>query len=199
MPGSPVSKTTCPCPDLACSHRSRRRVTSDSRPTSGVSPLVCATSRRLVVYLYHADNFSSLQNGYNAPISSPWKGATRWYHTSFSTNWCWWVCSGSAACCIMPGPAVTSQTSRGSPSLSHHPASVRGSRSPFWPHPHAPLRGLCAGRCAAPPGALRPTTPHRLHAWSPAPGGHVVAFLPAAPLCLSGLGGAGQSPCEWAS
>ena len=40
MPASPVSKTTCPCPALTCSQRSRRSVTSDSRPTSGVSPLV---------------------------------------------------------------------------------------------------------------------------------------------------------------
>src|SRR5712692_9690694 len=68
-----------------------------------------------------------------------------------------------------------------------------------WPHPQAPLRGLCAGSCAASTGALCPTTPHRLHAWPPAPGGHVVAFSPAAPLCLSGLGGAGQSQCQWTS
>src|SRR2546425_285269 len=41
------------------------------------------------------------------------EGATRWYHASFSTSWCCWVCSGSAACCILLGQAVTPQTSRG--------------------------------------------------------------------------------------
>src|SRR3989454_7422096 len=79
------------------------------------------------------------------------------------------------------------------------PQAPSGPEALSWPYPHAPLRGLCAGSCAAPTGALRPTTPPRLHAGPPAPGGHVVAFLPAAPLCLSGLGGAGQSPCQWAS
>ena len=39
IPASPDKSTTCPCPALACSHRSRSSVTSDSRPTSGVSPL----------------------------------------------------------------------------------------------------------------------------------------------------------------
>ena len=51
MPASPVSKTTCPCPALTCSHRSRSSVTSDSRPTSGVSPRVTATSRRPLALL----------------------------------------------------------------------------------------------------------------------------------------------------
>src|SRR5215831_8601388 len=70
-------------------------------------------------------------------VSPPCEGATRWYHTSFSTSWCCWVCSGSAACCMLLGPAGTPQTSRGSPSLSHHPPSPPLPPTPFpAPPPH---------------------------------------------------------------
>src|SRR5262245_36717279 len=93
-------------------------------------------------------------------------------------SWCCWIFSGCAACCIMPGPAVTPQTSRDHPSACHHPASALGSRSPFLASPTSPTarpvrRQLCrAHRRPAPP------TPHRLHAWPPASGGHVGALLP---------------------
>src|SRR5262249_4257187 len=101
------------------------------------------------------------------------------------------------ACCL----AQSSRRRRPEVTRAHTtiPQAPSGPEALSWPHPHAPLRGLCAGRWAAPPGALRPTTPHRLHSWPPPPSGPVVAFLPAAPLCLSGLGGAGQYQCQWTS
>src|SRR5712664_2022345 len=68
-----------------------------------------------------------------------------------------------------------------------------------WPHPPAPLRGLCAGSRVAPSGPLRTTTPHGPHARTAAPGGHLAAFLPASGLCVSGLARAGQYQCQWAS
>ena len=37
------------------------------------------------------------------------------------------------------------------------------------------------------------------HAGAPPSGGHLQAFLPQPRLCLSGLGGLGQSPRQWAS
>src|SRR5881409_3380544 len=58
---------------------------------------------------------------------------------------------------------------------------------PFPGLTHTPRCEACAQ--AAVPRAqapCAPPTPPRLHAWPPAPGGHVVALLPAAPLCLSG-------------
>ena len=79
-----------------------------------------------------------------------------WYHTCFSPSWCCWVCSGSAACYIMRGPAGTPQTSRGSPSLSHHPASSPVPRSPFLASSTSPI----ATRVSTPPRlALRPPAP----------------------------------------
>src|SRR5215468_5147152 len=36
------------------------------------------------------------------------------------------------------------------------PQAPSGPEALSWPHPQAPLRGLYAGRCAAPPSALRP-------------------------------------------
>src|SRR5215813_5180845 len=58
---------------------------------------------------------------------------------------------------------------------------------------------LHADARARPPATRLPATPHRTHARPPAPGGHVVALLPPSVLCLSGLGGLGQSPCQRAS
>ena len=51
MPPSPLSSTTCPSPAWLCSQRSMSSATSDSRPTSGVKPVVAATSRRLCAAL----------------------------------------------------------------------------------------------------------------------------------------------------
>src|SRR5438132_3827185 len=53
-----------------------------------------------------------------------------------------------------------------------------------WPHPQAPLCRLCAGPRARPPAARLSATPQGLHAWPPAPGGHLGALLPASHLCL---------------
>src|SRR3989454_5629055 len=101
------------------------------------------------------------------------------------------------ACCL----AQSSRRRRPEATRAHTtiPQAPSGPEALSWPHPQAPLRGLCAGSCAASTGALRPTTPHRLHAWPPAPGGHVVAFLPVSNLCVSGLGGARQSLRQWTS
>src|SRR6266851_7003606 len=65
-----------------------------------------------------------------------------------------------------------------------------------WSHPQAPLCRLCAGPRIRPPTARLPATPPRVHAGTAAPSGHLAAFLPASHLCLSGLGGAGQSQCQ---
>src|SRR5882724_8821318 len=40
---------------------------------------------------------------------------------------------------------------------------------------------------------------HGPHARTAAPSGHLAAFLPASGLCISGLGGMGQSQCQWTS
>src|SRR5438093_710538 len=58
---------------------------------------------------------------------------------------------------------------------------------------------LCARERPPPRGTPHPATAHRAHARPPAPGGHIVALLPPSALCLSGLGGAGQYPCQWSS
>ena len=70
----------------------------------------------------------------------------------------------------------------------------------------------CAGFTTKPPcdtcastSDLRPQAPyppataHRAHTRTPPPGGHLHPFLPESRLCLSGLGGLGQSPCQWPS
>src|SRR2546425_10347113 len=63
------------------------------------------------------------------------------------------------ACCSMRGPAGTPQTSKGSPSLSHHPASPPVPRSPFLASPTSPI----ATRVSTPPRlALRPPALHHL-------------------------------------
>src|SRR6266851_3602621 len=54
-----------------------------------------------------------------------------------------------------------------------------------WSHPQAPLCRLCAGPRIRPPTARLPATPHRVHAGTAAPSGHLAAFLPASHLCLS--------------
>src|SRR5438309_11823097 len=79
------------------------------------------------------------------------------------------------------------------------PQASSGPEALSWPHPQAPLRGLCAGSGAAPPGALRPTIPYRLHARPPAPGGPLDTLLPEPGLCVSWLGRLGQPACQWPS
>src|SRR5439155_12715244 len=79
------------------------------------------------------------------------------------------------------------------------PQALHGAQTLCRAHPHAPLRGLCAGRRDAPAGSLPPATPHGPHAGTAAPRGHLAALLPASHLCLSRLGGARQSQCQWAS
>src|SRR5262249_54024865 len=68
-----------------------------------------------------------------------------------------------------------------------------------WAHPQAPVCPLRTAPRARPPPTRLPAPPHRPPARPPAPGGHVVALLPPSVLCLSGLGGLGQSPCQRAS
>src|SRR6266446_7710392 len=79
------------------------------------------------------------------------------------------------ACCL----AQESRRRRPEATRAHTaiPQAPSGPEALSWPHPQAPLRGLCAGSCAALTGARRPTTPHRLHAGPPAPGRHLPALL----------------------
>src|SRR5262249_61698783 len=48
------------------------------------------------------------------------------------------------------------------------PQTLHGAQTLCRAHPHAPLRGLCAGRRAAPAGSRPPATPPRPHARPPA-------------------------------
>src|SRR5207245_8225440 len=47
--------------------------------------------------------------------------------------------------------------------------------------------------------ALGPAPAYRALAGTPPPGRHLLLFLPEPGLCLSRLGGLGQSPCQWPS
>src|SRR5712664_1245035 len=102
-----------------------------------------------------------------------------------------------AACCLAsPRPCDPAETS------GAHPATAPALQRPeavSWPYPHAPLCRLCAGPRARTPAARVPAPPHRVHAGTAAPGGHVVALLSPSALCLSGLGGAGQYQCQRSS
>src|SRR5205823_4053976 len=50
-----------------------------------------------------------------------------------------------------------------------------------------------------PRGTLPPAPTHRAYPGAPPPGGHLDALLPEPGLCLSWLGGLGQSPRQWPS
>src|SRR2546426_7574582 len=152
-----------------------------------------------VVYLYRAGNSVACKTGIMPPFHHHGRGQRDGIPPLFLPV----GAVGSALAVLHVACCLAQSSRRRRPEATRAPTPIpqapSGPEALSWPYPHAPLRGLCAGSCAAPTGALRPTTPPRLHAGPPAPGGHVVAFLPAAPLCLSGLGGAGQSPCQWAS
>ena len=153
----------------------------------------------LVVYLYRAGHSVACKTGIMPPFHHHERGQRDGIPPLFLP-----VGAVGSALAVLPVACGLAQSSRRRrPEATRAPTAIpqapSGPAALSWPYPHAPLRGLCAGSCAAPTGALRPTTSHRLHAGPPAPGGHVVAFLPAAPLCLSGLGGAGQSQCQWTS
>jgi hypothetical protein len=109
---------------------------------------------------------------------------------------------GSALAVLHVACCLAQSSRRRRPEATRAPTTIpqapSGPAALSWPHPHAPRRGLGAGRWAAPPGALRPP-PQCLHAGPPTPSGPVVAVLPAAPLGLSGRGGAGPYPGPWAS
>src|SRR5215471_5669680 len=62
------------------------------------------------------------------------------------------------------------------------------------PHHQAARRRLYRCERRPPPPPPRPTPAHRHDARTPPPGGYLHAFLPQSRLCLSGLGGLGQSP-----
>src|SRR5215813_10556838 len=131
-----------------------------------------------VVYLYRAGNSVACKTGIMPPFHRHGRGQRDGIPPLFLPV----GAVGSAlavlhvACCL----AQSSRRRRPEATRAHTtiPQAPSGPEALSWPHPHAPLRGLCAGRWAAPPGALRPTTPYRLHAWPPAPGGHVGALLP---------------------
>jgi hypothetical protein len=66
------------------------------------------------------------------------------------------------------------------------------------PHPQAALRRLCARQWPSPASPLSAAA-HHTHAGTPPPGRHLYPFLPELGLCLSGLGGLGESPRQWPS
>src|SRR5215467_6698994 len=66
-------------------------------------------------------------------------------------------------------------------------------------HPEAALRRLCARPRPPPARSLSTATAPRAHAGAPPPGRDLDALLPPPSLCLSRLGGLGESPRQWAS
>jgi hypothetical protein len=151
----------------------------------------CTSSLRLIPATYKLGTMPSFQHLY--------EGVLPWSPISFSPSWCWSLWCGCASCSGGRGQATMSRRNR--PHLTpHHPgASVAAS-----PHP---LRASPQSRIATPArmpvtSAQRPPTPataHRAHTRTPPPRGHLHPFLPESRLCLSGLGGLGQSPCHWPS
>jgi len=61
------------------------------------------------------------------------------------------------------------------------------------------LRRLCTRKRPLPTSPFRPTPAHRHGARTPPSGRHLTPFLPQPGLCLSRLGGLGQSPRQWPS
>src|SRR2546423_6915663 len=143
-------------------------------------------SDNAVVYLYHAGNSVTCKTGIMPPFHHHGRGQRDGITPLFLP-----AGAGGSALALLHVALCLAQQSRrrppeAPPASPTTPQASSGPEALSWPHPQAPLRGLCAGRCAAPPGALHPTAPYRLHARPPVLGGHGVAFLPAAPLCLSG-------------
>src|SRR5262252_1216740 len=131
-----------------------------------------------VVYLYRAGNSGACKTGIMPLFHYHGRGQRDGIPPLFLPV----GAVGSALAVLHVACCLAQQSRRGHPEATRAHATIpqapSGPEALSWPHPHAPLRGLCAGNCAAPPSALRPTTPYRLHAWPPAPGGHVGALLP---------------------
>src|ERR1043166_8404922 len=66
-------------------------------------------------------------------------------------------------------------------------------------HPQAALRRLCTGQCTPLTRSFSPTPAPRHDARTPPSDRHLASFLPQPGLCVSGLGGLGESPRQWPS
>jgi hypothetical protein len=84
IPASPLSNTTCPSPPLACAHRSRSKPTSRSLPTSGVRPVLTATSNRFCASLSRTTRYND--SGRVIPFNVC--GPRSWHSNKPATNRC---------------------------------------------------------------------------------------------------------------
>src|SRR5712691_9911397 len=155
--------------------------------------------RRWVVYLYRAGNSVACKTGIMPPFHHHIRGQRDGITPLFLP-----ASAVGAALALLHVALCMAQRSRrrhteATPASPTTPQAPPCPEALSWPHPPAPLRGLCAGSRVAPSGPLRTTTPHGPHARTAAPGGHLAAFLPASGLCVSGLARAGQYSCQRSS
>jgi hypothetical protein len=71
--------------------------------------------------------------------------------------------------------------------------------TPFVGLTTKPHCDACEHNSAPYPQPPAPAPAHSAHAGATPPGRHLTPFLPQSGLCLSGLGGMGQSPRQWPS
>src|SRR5215467_12317891 len=169
-PGAMVQIVLAPCSPFS--------VTPDLMKQSALLARHYGVHLHTVVYLYPAGNSVACITGIIPPFHYHGRGQRDGIPPLFLPV----GAVGSALAVLHVAYCLAQQSRRGHPEATRAHATIpqapSGPEALSWPHPQAPLRGLCAGNCAAPPSALRPPTPYRLHAWPPAPGGHVGALLP---------------------
>ena len=101
---------------------------------------------------------------------------------------CHWMWPSAPATCLPPPEPTPPVPKR------------KRERKPFAGLTTKPHCAACEhGTAPRPQAPSPPPPPHRAHTGAPSPGGHLHALLPQPRLCLSRLGGLGQSPCPWPS
>src|ERR1051326_2046330 len=80
-----------------------------------------------------------------------------------------------------------------------HCPSTHVSPNPLWASPTNRLATPVSTTVLFAHSPFIPATTHRHDTRAPPSGRHLHAFLPTPGLCLSGLGGSGQSPRQWPS
>src|SRR2546425_11567954 len=156
-----------------------------------------------VVYLYRAGNSVACKTGIMPPFHHHGRGQRDGIPPLFLPV----GAVGSALAVLHVACCLAQSSRRRRPEATRAPTPIpqapSGPEALSWPYPHAPLRGLCAGSCAAPTGALRPTTPHRLPARTPPCRGHFAPFLSPSHMVVSGVDGPwphpSQRPSKWRS
>ena len=148
------------------------------------------------MYLQPAGNFDRPPIRYNAPFTTGVRGLCHGIQPRFLPARADRLGVGVSHALLGVAIGARSRSTETTHASDATPQTLHGAHTLCRAHPHAPLRGLCAGRRAAPAGSLPPATPHGPPAGTAAPRGHLAALLPASRLPLSGLGGLGQSPCQ---